>query len=166
MDSHDELAGGLEEPGDDIDEVAAAVVEAAVEVHRVLGPGFFEGIYEQALVSELVRLRIPFSRQPAIGVNYKGRLVGDLRPDLLVGQRLVVELKTVEQLSPLHLAQALAYLKATHLRLALVINFNVRVLLRGVRRVIFTPNPPQKSSAQKEKTRAPADAKPQTFGER
>jgi len=129
----------LEEPGDEIDDLASLVLEAAVEVHRVLGPGYFEGVYEQAIDVELTHRGIAFVRQPAIVIFYKDRLVGDLRPDLLVAKRLVVELKAVDRLAPLHLAQALSYLKATQLRLALVINFNVPVLLRGVRRVIRTP---------------------------
>jgi GxxExxY protein len=78
-------------------------------------------------------------RQPAIGVVYKDRSVGDMRPDLLVAQRLVVELEATERLAPIHLAQALSYLRATRLPLALVINFNVPVLLRGVRRVVLRP---------------------------
>jgi GxxExxY protein len=124
------------EPAGEIDAVAAAVVEAAVEVHRVLGPGFLESVYEQAFDLELTLRRVPFVRQPSIAVVYKDRLLGELRPDLIVADRLIVELKTVDRLAPIHLAQALSYLKATRLPLALVINFNVPVLLRGVRRVV------------------------------
>jgi len=131
----------LEEPGGEIDAVASAVLEAAVEVHRVLGPGFLEGVYEQALDVELTLRCIAFVRQPPIAVVYKDRLVGDMRPDLLVARRLIVELKTVDQLGSIHLAQALSYLKATQLPLALVINFNVPVLLRGVRRVVLRAPP-------------------------
>jgi GxxExxY protein len=121
--------------------MATAVLQAAVEVHRVLGPGFFEGVYEQALDLELTLRRIAFVRQPAVAIVYKDHPVGDVRPDLLVAERLIVELKTVDRLAPIHLAQALSYLKATQLQLALVINFNVPVLLRGVRRVVlFAPS--------------------------
>jgi GxxExxY protein len=127
----------LEEPGGEVDQVASSVLQAAVEVHRVLGPGFFEGVYEEALDVELTLRGIPFVRQPAIGVVYKDRSVGDMRPDLLVAQRLVVELKAIDRLAPIHLAQALSYLRATRLPLALVINFNVPVLLRGVRRIVL-----------------------------
>ena len=125
-----------ERAGEAIDAVASAIVEAAVEVHRLLGPGFFEGVYEQALDLELRLRGVPFVRQPPIAVLYKNHEVGELRPDLLVAGCLVVELKTVDQLVPVHLAQALSYLTATQLHLALVINFNVPVLLRGVRRVV------------------------------
>jgi GxxExxY protein len=98
--------------------VASSVLQAAVEVHRVLGPGFFEGVYDEALDVELTLRGIPFVRQPAIGVVYKDRSVGDMRPDLLVAQRLIVELKAIERLAPIHLAQALSYLRATRLPLA------------------------------------------------
>jgi GxxExxY protein len=133
-------ARGEEEPGSEVDAVASAVLEAAVEVHRVLGPGFFEGVFEQALDLELALRLIPFVRQPSMAVVYKERVVGDVRPDLLVAGCLIVELKTVDRLASIHLAQALSYLKATRLKLALVINFNVRVLLHGVRRVVLSPS--------------------------
>ena len=130
-------ARGSEEPASEVDALASAVLSAAVEVHRVLGPGFFESVYEQALCLELTLRRIPFVRQPAMAIVYKDHVVGDVRPDLLVAQRLIIELKTVDRLAPIHLAQALSYLKATQLALALVVNFNVPVLLRGVRRVVL-----------------------------
>ena len=127
-----------EEPGGVIDAVAADVLDAAVEVHRVLGPGFLEGVYEHALDLELTHRRIRLARQPSVPVVYKEHVVGDMRPDFLVAGCLVVELKTVDRLAPIHLAQAMAYLKALRLPLALVINFNVPVLLRGVRRVVLS----------------------------
>jgi GxxExxY protein len=121
-----------EEPAGEVDTVASSVLQACVEVHRVLGPGFFESLYELALDFELTLRGVPFVRQTPITVAYKGRSVGEMRPDFLVAERLIVELKTVDHLGPVHLAQALSYLKATWLRLALVINFNVPVLLRGM----------------------------------
>jgi GxxExxY protein len=130
-------ARGLVEPAGEVDAAAASVLQACVEVHRVLGPGFFESIYEPALELDLTSRGVPFVRQPPIAVAYKDRFVGEMRPDFLVAQRLIVELKTVDQLAPVHLAQALSCLKATRLRLALVINFNVPVLLRGVRGVVL-----------------------------
>jgi len=114
------------------------VLGAAVEVHRRLGPGFLEGVYEEALCVELRSRRIPFVRQAVITVDYKGHRVGDARLDLLVADRLVVELKAVESLAQIHVAQLLSYLRATRLPLGLLINFNVAVLLRGVRRVVLT----------------------------
>jgi GxxExxY protein len=130
-------ARDLDEPEMHVDETASAVLAAAIEVHRALGPGFLETIYEEALDLELRDRAIRFVRQPALPVVFKGRKVGDLRPDMVVAGHLVVELKAVDQLAPIHLAQAIAYLKATRLSLALIINFNVPVLLRGVRRVVL-----------------------------
>jgi GxxExxY protein len=125
--------------GEEVEAVATSILGAAVEVHRVLGPGFLESVFEEALDIELASRGVSFVRQACLPVSYKDRRVGDLRLDLLVAERVVVELKAVDCLSPVHLAQALSYLKATGLRLALVINFNVPVLLRGVRRVILSP---------------------------
>jgi GxxExxY protein len=125
----------------DFDGVATDLLGAAVEVHRILGPGLLEGIYEEALACELDSRGIPYARQPAIELAYKGRVIGDLRPDLVVQGSVIVELKAVDRLAPVHLAQALSYLRATDLPLALLINFNAPLLLRGVRRVILTPIP-------------------------
>ena len=124
------------EPSADIDAIAAELLDAAIEVHRALGPGFLEAIYEEALCVELALRAIPFVRQSSVAVHYKGRIVGDASIDLLVADRLLVELKAIEQIAPIHVAQAMSYLKATGLPLALLVNFNAPVLLRGVRRVI------------------------------
>jgi GxxExxY protein len=123
-----------ETPGD-LDAIAARVIRAAVEVHRHLGPGLTEWVYENALAIELEIQGIRFERQWSFGVAYKGRQVGEGRMDLLVERVLVVELKTVERLAEVHVAQAIGYLRAMGLTLALLINFNVPVLLRGVKRV-------------------------------
>src|SRR5262245_15362933 len=82
-------------PGNEVDELAHAVIGAALEVHRTLGPGFLESVYEEALGVELRLLGIPFVRQPTIPVAYKGQLVGESRLDLLVADKLIVELKSV-----------------------------------------------------------------------
>lgn len=129
----------LAEPSFEIDALVSRVLAAAVEVHRVLGPGFFETVYARALERELELRRVPFARQPTIGIVYEGQPVGVTRPDLLVAERLIVELETVERVESIHVAQGISYLKAAHLQLALVINFNVPVLLRGVRRVVLSP---------------------------
>ena len=109
------------EPGAEIDSLAADVLDAAIEVHRALGPGFLESIYEQAMCFELAQRRIPFARQSSVQVHYKGQLVGDARIDLLVDCRLIIELKAIDHLAPIHLAQAMSYLKATRLPLALLV---------------------------------------------
>ncbi|MEP6863442.1 MAG: GxxExxY protein [Deltaproteobacteria bacterium] len=112
------------------------VIGAAIEVHRALGPGHFESVYERALRIELELRGIPFRAQPAIGVAYKGVSVGEFVPDLIVDKRLIVELKATESISEVHLGQALAYLRIADLRLALVVNFHARLLKGGgIRRV-------------------------------
>jgi GxxExxY protein len=130
-----------EEPGGEIDAVASATLQAAIEVHRVLGPGFLEVVYENALDLELTERGIHFVRQTVVPVVYKDRQVGEARLDLLVAGCLVVELKTVDRIAPVHLAQAMSYLKVLGLPLALIVNFNVPVLLRGVQRVVRSMPP-------------------------
>jgi GxxExxY protein len=126
------------EPSAELDELSHRVIGAAIEVHRHLGPGFLESVYEEALCEELVLRDIPFARQVPIGVRYKGKQVGEARLDILVHDSVVLELKTVENIAPIHWAQVLSYLKATRLRLGLLINFNVSLLQRGIKRVIQT----------------------------
>ena len=128
----------MKEPDKEIDQMAHEVIGAAIEVHRILGPGFLESVYEEALCVELKLRGIPFERQLAVGVQYKGEKVGDGRMDILVNDELIVELKTVDILAPIHVAQTLSYLKATGHALALLINFNVSVLKDGIKRVILT----------------------------
>jgi GxxExxY protein len=120
-----------------LDRLAHEVIGAAIEVHRTLGPGFLESVYEAALTVELGLRSIPFVAQVPIDLVYKGHPVGQGRIDLLVGGRLVVELKAVECLAPIHSAQALSYLRITKHKLALLINFNVPLLKEGIRRVIL-----------------------------
>jgi GxxExxY protein len=130
------------EPSREVDELAHAVIGAAIEVHRHLGPGYLEGVYEEALAWEFQSRRIPFERQRPIGVRYKGHLVGEGRLDFLVGALLIVELKAVDALSSIHDAQVISYLKSTGLHLGLLINFHVSVLKHGIRRVILSsPSP-------------------------
>lgn len=128
--------GRLSEPSAELDRLAHAVIGAAIEVHRHLGPGYLESVYEEALAIECGLRAIPFERQKAVAVNYKGNAVGEGRIDLLVGRRAIVELKAVDALAPIHTAQVLSYLKATGLTLGLLINFNVAVLKDGIKRII------------------------------
>ena len=131
-------ARAVTEPDSELDRLAREVIGAAIEVHRVLGPGFLESVYEEAMCVELELRKIPFSRQAPIAVNYKGRRIGDNRLDLLVGDRLVVELKAVDDFAPIHNAQLISYLKATGHQLGLLVNFNVRILRDGIRRVVVS----------------------------
>ncbi len=118
-----------------LDAITERIIGCAIEVHRTLGPGFPESFYEKALCLELGRRSIRFARQVAMCVEYQGELVGELRLDLLVENAVVVEVKAVERFDPIHGAQLSSYLKATGCRVGLLINFNVRVLKAGIRRV-------------------------------
>jgi len=138
MDRQDVKTSDGREPSDELDNLVRSVIGAAIEVHRLLGPGYIESVYEQALCIELGLRRIPFVRQPPVSVVYKGQTVGEGRLDLLVAGCLVVELKAVEALDQVHAAQVLSYLKATDHRLGLLINFNVPVLKAGIKRVILS----------------------------
>jgi len=124
------------EPDLELDELASRVIGAAIEVHRRLGPGLEESMYHNAMMREFTLRNIPFDYEFPIDVEYKGVVIGNRRLDLLVGGRLVVELKAVEQLSSLHKAQVLTYLKITNLTLGLLINFNTILLKDGIRRII------------------------------
>lgn len=119
----------------ELNELTGAVIGAAIEVHRQLGPGYLESIYEEALTLELEHRQIPFERQKVIYVAYKGSRIGESRLDLLVDNRLIVELKAVEKLIPLHTAQVLSYLKMTGHSHALLMNFNVEMLKKGLKRI-------------------------------
>ncbi len=127
----------MQEPDEELDDLAGVVVDAALEVHRHLGPAFLESVYEIALCHELSLRGVPFDRQVVVPVLYKDWLVGEGRADLVVGNRLVVELKAVPSLGPIHLAQILSYLKATGLTLGLLLNFGERRLRTGCRRVVL-----------------------------
>jgi len=99
------------------------VVGCAQRVHAVLGPGFPEGVYQRALCHELAKARIPFQSQPRFEVSYDGVICGEFRADIYVEEKIVLELKAAESICKEHEAQALAYLKASGARLAILINF-------------------------------------------
>ena len=115
-----------------------AVIGAAIEVHRKLGPGLLESAYKECLCRELLLRSIPFERERALPLAYKGiRLDCGYRVDILVDHNLVVEIKAVEALAPIHDAQVLTYLRLGGWSLGLLINFNVVVLKHGIRRKIL-----------------------------
>ena len=116
------------------------VIGAAIEVHRALGPGFLESVYEESLCMELYDRGIPFVRQRDVIIRYKGRDVSSGRTDLIVDDVLIVELKAVDALAPIHKAQLLSYLRTTGHPLGLLINFKVTTLKDGVQRVILSPS--------------------------
>ncbi|MBL0126712.1 MAG: GxxExxY protein [Flavobacteriales bacterium] len=117
-------------------ELTEAIIGAAIEVHRELGPGLLESIYEECLARELSDRGVPFQRQQQIPVMYKGSpLDMGFRCDLFVNDMVIVEVKAVEALNDVHIAQLLTYLKLADRRLGLLINFNVKFLKQGLKRV-------------------------------
>jgi GxxExxY protein len=119
-----------------LDQLAHDVIGAAIEVHRHLGPGFLESVYEEAMCVALASRQLPFVREATIAIRYKEQPVGDGRIDLWVGESLVVELKAVEALAPIHSAQLLSYLRSNDCHLGLLINFNNELLRNGIKRII------------------------------
>jgi GxxExxY protein len=122
---------------DSMHSLTGEVIGAAIEVHRELGPGYLESVYEAALAVEMQLRRISFTRQHVIPLAYKGHAIGEGRLDFFVQQQLIVELKAVDALVPVHTAQVISYLRAMRTRLGLLINFNVPVLKSGIRRIIL-----------------------------
>ena len=113
------------------------IIGAAIEVHRLIGPGLLESVYESALCKELRLKGLTVDRQVSVPVNYKGEILDcHVKLDLLVGGTVIVEVKAVEGLLYVHKAQLLTYLRLQNLWLGLLINFNVEVLRNGVRRVM------------------------------
>jgi GxxExxY protein len=120
------------------DQLSNKVIGCAIEVHRELGPGLLESAYEQCLAAELSRSRIPFQLQVDLPVSYKGtRLDCSYRIDLLIDQQLIIELKCVEQLLKIHEAQILTYMRLAKIKVGLLINFNVPVLQKGIKRFLL-----------------------------
>jgi len=121
-----------------INQITGAIIGAAIEVHRALRPGLLESAYEECLCRELTLQRIPFERQRPLPLTYKGlRLDCGYRLDLLVADAVVVEIKAVDTLLPIHEAQLLTYLRLGGWKVGLLINFNVPVLKQGIRRRVL-----------------------------
>ena len=118
-----------------LEDIAHRVIGAAIEVHKELGPGYLEKVYQDALVVELGLQGIKAAPEFKFALDYKGHKVGEGRIDILVEDRLVLELKAVDQLAPVHTAQVISYLKATKRRLGLLINFNTPTLKEGLKRI-------------------------------
>jgi GxxExxY protein len=123
---------------DEKDPLTHAVIGAAIEVHRVLGPGLLEAVYQRCLEHELHLRGIPFKRQERLPISYKGVLLdAELVMDLYFPGQLVVELKAVEKMLPVHDAQLLTYLRLSCTHVGLLINFNVMVLKDGIKRLVL-----------------------------
>ncbi len=112
------------------------IIGAAIEVHRALGPGLLESAYEECLCQELTLRNLSFERQKPLSVVYKGaKLDCGYRLDIVVKEKVILELKVVNNIEPIHEAQLLTYLKLSNLKLGLLINFNVPVLRNGIKRI-------------------------------
>ena len=121
----------------EFDELSRSVMGCAIEVHRTLGPGLLESTYRQCLAYELSHAQIPFQMEMPLSVRYKNVLLdGGYRIDLLVGGDLIVEVKSVETLLPIHQAQILTYMRLARIPIGLLINFNVTKLQSGIKQFV------------------------------
>jgi GxxExxY protein len=119
------------------DELSNEIIGAAIEVHRNLGPGLLESAYEECLCYEFVNRGIKYERQKLLPVAYKGKKLDcGYRLDVVVNDLVVLELKVVDQIQPIHSAQLLTYLKLSNLKLGILINFNVTALKNGIKRIV------------------------------
>ena len=128
----------MREPDTELDRLAQQVIGAANSVHKELGPGFLEKVYEEALCLELNRLGIGYERQKRGEIRFRDQVVGEAILDLVVGGRLLVELKAAEAIHPVHVAQTISYLRTIGEPLGLLINFQVALLKDGIKRVIWS----------------------------
>jgi GxxExxY protein len=119
------------------DDLTGRIIGCAIEVHRQLGPGLLESIYESALAVELEFAKIDFARQVAVSMVYRGKPIGEHRIDLIVEKSIVVELKSVERIDPVFEAQVLTYLRLTNLRVGLLANFNSHLLHQRIKRLVL-----------------------------
>ncbi len=122
---------------DELNEISGKIIEFSINVHKELGPGMLEKAYEVCLMHELIRHGFKAESQVELPIHYQGvRLESGYRIDLLVEDEVVIELKTLERILPVHEAQLLSYLRMGDYRLGLLINFNVKLLRDGIRRVV------------------------------
>ncbi len=120
----------------DENEISKVVVNCCLKVHKFLGPGLLESVYEEALAYELLRVGLQVQRQYPVPVYYGGiTLPLGFRIDLLINQKLVIEIKSVEALLPVHYKQIITYLKLADIKLGLLVNFNVELIKNGIKRV-------------------------------
>ena len=122
---------------DDLNQVTERIIGCAIEVHRNLGPGVLEAVYEEALCIEFQESGIEYKRQLPFPILYKHRTLGEYRLDLLVENAVIVEIKSVERFDPVSEAQVLTYLRVTGKKVGLLINFNSRLLRDGIKRLIL-----------------------------
>ena len=121
----------------ELDEITGAIVDASVRIHRELGPGLLESVYETAICIEMDAAGLSYTRQTQIPAYYKGKLLGHYRIDLVVQDQVLVEIKSVERMLPLFEGQLLTYLRVTGKRVGLILNFNSRVMKDGITRRVL-----------------------------
>lgn len=121
----------------ELNELTSKIIGAAIEVHKILGPGLLEKTYEECLCIELEKIDLKYKKQIVLPIEYKGRMVeGAYRIDILVEDKIILELKAIEKIEKIHKAQLLTYLKLSKKELGLIINFNVELLKTGISRII------------------------------
>ena len=124
-----------------LEDLARIVVDSVFSVHKELGPGFLERIYEEALICEFQDRGIDYLRQYPVAVSYKGRILPcDYKIDLIVENNIILELKTVDRIAPIHEAQIISYMKQQGAPLGLIVNFNEALIKNGIKRVILSSN--------------------------
>jgi len=139
-DGHDEFTFKMRVPSplsEDVERIITRVIDCAMIVHRQLGPGFLESIYQRAMSIELSRSGVPYEQEKRINVVYQGVLIPGQRVDLVVADCVVVELKSVERFDEAHRAQVISYLRTMGLRAGLLINFRVPLLYQGIKRIVL-----------------------------
>jgi len=120
----------------ELNALSEKIIGCAIEVHRELGPGLLESAYETALCIELQTAGLAVKRQVGVPLYYKGELISEHRPDLIVGNQVVVEIKSIARFEPVHTAVMLTYLRVTGLHAGLLLNFNTAFLNQGIKRVM------------------------------
>ena len=142
MEDQTQRREGREEPSAEVEALACTIVDAGLKVHRALGPGLLESVYEHCLAYELSQRGLIVERQVALPIIYDGvALEAGYRLDLVVNGLIIIEVKSVEALSRLHEAQILTYLRLSKLPLGFLLNFNVDLFKHGIKRVVLTSRP-------------------------
>jgi GxxExxY protein len=121
----------------ELEQITEKIIGCAIEVHRTLGPGLLEQVYENALCIELSISGLKYQRQVIYPLQYKQKPIGDYRIDLIVEDSIIIEIKSVERIDPLFEAQLLTYLKITNKKVGLLINFNSKLIKEGVKRLVL-----------------------------
>ena len=118
-------------------EISELLIGICIQVHRVFGPGLFESVYLEAICVELIKAEIPFTKQQGIKVIYEGiNLELGFRADIIIDNKVILEIKSIEAIAPVHKKQVITYLKLADLKLGLLINFNVNLLKEGIFRLV------------------------------